>query len=83
MNPINKIPGATTAKPINSETHNQNHHPQHNQESERGEKIRERVKGRENKIEEKEKVRGLRDVATLGRKRESWEREALGKKIVF
>ena len=78
MNPINKIPGATTAKPINSETHNQNHHPQHNQESERGEKIRERVKGRENKREEKEKVRGLRDVGEEERK--SRERETLGRK---
>ena len=44
---------------------------------------RERERELENKREEKEKVRGLRDVATLGRKRESWEREALGKKIVF
>ena len=81
MNPINKILGVTTAKPINSETHNQNHHPQHNQESERGEKIRERVKGRENKREEKEKARGLRDVGEEERK--SRESETLGKKIVF
>ena len=73
MNPINKISGATTAKPINSETHNQNHHPQHNQESERGEKIRERVKGRENKREENEKVRGLRDFGEEERK--SWGRK--------